>query len=76
MPRIGIPLANISAGRSINLSLSDRGLKALRMAGVEDKAKELCIPMKGRLMHDAKSNTFESNYSLNAYFTLCSYFFL
>ena len=55
--------SDISAGRSINLSLSDRGLKALRMAGVEDKAKELCIPMKGRLMHDAKSNTFESNYS-------------
>ena len=53
----------ISAGRSINLSLSDRGLKALRMAGLEKKARELCIPMKGRLMHDAASNTFESNYS-------------
>jgi kynurenine 3-monooxygenase len=53
----------VSAGRSINLSLSDRGLKALRMAGLEKKARELCIPMKGRLMHDAASNTFESNYS-------------
>jgi len=53
----------ISAGRSINLSLSDRGLKALRMAGLEKKARELCIPMKGRLMHDSASNTFESNYS-------------
>ena len=53
----------ISAGRSINLALSDRGLKALRMAGVEEKARELCIPMKGRLMHDSASNTFESNYS-------------
>jgi len=53
----------ISAGRSINLSLSDRGLKALRMAGLEKKARSLCIPMKGRLMHDAASNTFESNYS-------------
>ena len=53
----------ISAGRSINLSLSDRGLKALRMAGLEKKARALCIPMKGRLMHDAVSNTFESNYS-------------
>jgi kynurenine 3-monooxygenase len=53
----------ISAGRSINLSLSDRGLKALRMAGLEKKARALCIPMKGRLMHDAASNTFESNYS-------------
>ena len=53
----------ISAGRSSNLSLSDRGLKALRMAGLEKKARALCIPMKGRLMHDAASNTFESNYS-------------
>jgi len=55
--------SDISAGRSINLALSNRGLKALRMAGVEEKARELCIPMKGRLMHDAASNTFESNYS-------------
>ena len=55
--------SDISAGRSINLSLSDRGLKALRMVGVEKEARELCIPMRGRLMHDANSNIFESNYS-------------
>jgi len=55
--------SDISAGRSINLALSNRGLKALRMAGIEEKARELCIPMKGRLMHDEASNTFESNYS-------------
>lgn len=54
---------DISAGRSINLALSDRGLKALRLCGVEDKAKEICIPMKGRLMHDRAGNTFESDYS-------------
>ena len=54
--------SDISAGRSINLSLSDRGLKALRMAGVEEKARKLCIPMKGRLMHDNKSNTFEPQF--------------
>ena len=54
---------DISAGRSINLALSDRGLKALRLAGVEEKARAICIPMRGRLMHDAQSNTFESNYS-------------
>ena len=55
--------SDISYGRSINLALSNRGLKALRLAGVEEKARELCIPMKGRLMHDVASNTFESNYS-------------
>ncbi|MFL3660374.1 MAG: FAD-dependent oxidoreductase [Polaribacter sp.] len=54
---------DISAGRSINLSLSDRGLKALRLCGMEEKAKEICIPMFGRLMHDAEGNTFSSNYS-------------
>ncbi|WP_055442999.1 FAD-dependent oxidoreductase [Lacinutrix himadriensis] len=54
---------DISAGRSINLALSDRGLKAMRLAGVEDKVKPLCIPMYGRLMHDIEGNTFPSNYS-------------
>ncbi|WP_299891119.1 NAD(P)/FAD-dependent oxidoreductase [uncultured Lacinutrix sp.] len=54
---------DISAGRSINLALSDRGLKAMRLAGVEDKVKPLCIPMYGRLIHDVEGNTFPSNYS-------------
>lgn len=54
---------DISAGRSINLALSDRGLRALRLAGVEEKAREICIPMYGRLMHDVEGNTFASNYS-------------
>ena len=54
---------DISAGRSINLALSDRGFKALRLAGVEEKAREICIPMYGRLMHDTEGNTFASNYS-------------
>ncbi|WP_298780408.1 NAD(P)/FAD-dependent oxidoreductase [uncultured Polaribacter sp.] len=54
---------DISAGRSINLALSDRGFKALRLCGVEEKAKEICIPMFGRLIHDRQGNTFASNYS-------------
>ncbi|APZ44905.1 kynurenine 3-monooxygenase [Polaribacter reichenbachii] len=54
---------DISAGRSINLALSDRGLKALRLCGMEKKAKEISIPMYGRFMHDKEGNTFESNYS-------------
>lgn len=54
---------DISAGRSINLALSDRGLKALRLCGMEEKAREICIPMYGRLMHDQEGNTFTSNYS-------------
>ncbi len=55
--------STLSAGRSINLALSNRGLKALRLAGIDKQARKLCIPMEGRLMHDAKSNTFKSGYS-------------
>ena len=51
------------AGRSINLALSDRGLKALRLAGVEEQVKKLCIPMNGRMIHDTEGNTFLSRYS-------------
>lgn len=54
---------DISAGRSINLALSDRGFKSLKLVGVAEKAKELCIPMYGRLIHDNAGNTFSSNYS-------------
>ncbi len=54
---------DISAGRSINLALSDRGLKALRLANVEEKAKALCIPMYGRLIHTLSGETFPSKYS-------------
>lgn len=51
------------AGRSINLALSNRGLRALRLAGVEEEAKEQCIPMLGRMIHDKEGNTFLSKYS-------------
>lgn len=34
----------ISAGRSINLALSDRGLKALRLCGVEEKLGKFAFP--------------------------------
>ena len=51
------------AGRSINLALSDRGLRGLRLAGVEEEAKKLCIPMSGRMIHDKAGNTFLSPYS-------------
>ncbi len=51
------------AGRSINLALSDRGLRGLRLGGVEEEAKKLCIPMYGRMIHDKEGNTFLSKYS-------------
>jgi kynurenine 3-monooxygenase len=54
---------DISAGRSINLAFSDRGNKAMKLVGIEDQVKELCIPMNGRMIHDKEGNTFLSNYS-------------
>jgi|SRR5271167_566744 len=45
----------MSAGRSINLALSTRGIHALTKAGLWDKMREIVIPMKGRMMHSAKS---------------------
>jgi len=41
----------ISAGRSINLALSTRGIHALRAAGLWDKIANILIPMRGRMMH-------------------------
>lgn len=53
----------ISAGRSINLAFSDRGIKAMKLVGLEDKVQSLCIPMNGRMIHDQEGNSFLSNYS-------------
>ncbi len=61
--RKDLRIANISVGKSINLAFSDRGIKALTLAGIIDKVMPICIPMKGRLIHDIKGNTFFSAYS-------------
>lgn len=55
--------ANVSVGRSINLALSDRGIKAMKLVGIENKVKELCIPMNGRMLHDMEGNTVMAPYS-------------
>lgn len=47
----------MSAGRSINLALSDRGIKALEEVGLMDEIIKICIPMHGRFMHNADGTT-------------------
>jgi kynurenine 3-monooxygenase len=42
----------ISAGRSINLALSDRGIRALEEVGIMDELRPICIPMHGRSIHN------------------------
>ncbi|CAH8283867.1 kynurenine 3-monooxygenase [Mariniflexile fucanivorans] len=54
---------NLDSGRSINLAFSNRGNKAMKMVGIEDKVKALCIPMNGRMLHDIDGNTIFSPYS-------------
>lgn len=43
--------AKLLSGRSINLSLSDRGWKALELAGIAADIHEIAIPMYKRCMH-------------------------
>jgi kynurenine 3-monooxygenase len=43
---------DMDAGRSINLALADRGIHALKQAGVFEVVEPLLIPMRGRMLHD------------------------
>lgn len=47
--------AGAEAGRSINLALSNRGIRALEEVGLADELKKVAIPMHGRMMHDKQS---------------------
>lgn len=44
----------VSAGRSINLAVSTRGLQALRQAGLEEEILKQAVPMRGRMIHSPK----------------------
>jgi len=39
-------------GRSINLALAARGMRALEHAGVMERVRPLLIPMRGRMVHE------------------------
>ncbi|MFK7954313.1 MAG: FAD-dependent oxidoreductase [Ekhidna sp.] len=54
--------SKIAEGRSINLALSDRGIKPLKMANIFDKIEPYLIPMHGRMMHDTDNNTSFQSY--------------
>lgn len=55
----------ISAGRSINLALAERGIFPLKEVGLFDRVQKLLIPMKGRMIHDLKGNLTFQAYSRN-----------
>jgi kynurenine 3-monooxygenase len=47
----------ISAGRSINLALSDRGIAALREVGMDEYMLAEAVPMLGRMIHSIDGQT-------------------
>lgn len=47
----------LSAGRSINLALSDRGIAALREVGMDEYMLAEAVPMYGRMIHSPTGET-------------------
>ena len=54
---------SLGGGRSINLALSDRGLKAIKSAGFKQEILEECIGMDGRMIHSLDGHERFSKYS-------------
>jgi len=65
--RADLRKVDISAGRSINLALSHRGIHALKSANVFNEIEPLLIPMKGRMVHLSEDNTDFQPYSINSH---------
>ena len=65
--RPDLRVENIPVGRSINLALSHRGIKAIKSADVFDKIDPLLIPMKGRMVHLSGGDIEFQPYSIHPY---------
>ena len=61
-------LEGVAAGRSINLALSDRGIKALEKVGVMKEVQDICIPMHSRGIHLADGKYIEQAYGTKGQF--------
>jgi kynurenine 3-monooxygenase len=57
-PRIG----GFEGGRSINLALAERGLHALRLAGLRDAVMAQAVMMRGRMVHPLGGETMLQRY--------------
>ncbi|GAB4450186.1 MAG: NAD(P)/FAD-dependent oxidoreductase [Bacteroidia bacterium] len=51
------------AGKSINLALSDRGIRGLKMADVLDEVMKIAIPVYGRTIHNIDKSILFQPYS-------------
>ena len=50
--RLDIREHHIEAGRSINMALSNRGIRALHHVGLDELLRQNAVPMPGRMIHD------------------------
>ncbi len=57
--------AGFLGGRSINLALAERGLQALRMAGLADDVLQRAVMMRGRMVHDREGSSGLQRYGVD-----------
>lgn len=60
--RDDLRLAKITAGKSINLALSERGWSALKKVSAAKNVEKIAIPMYKRIMHDVHGKLSEQAY--------------
>jgi kynurenine 3-monooxygenase len=58
-------LAGFQGGRSINLALAERGLQALRSAGLANDVLQRAVMMRGRMVHDRDGNSGLQRYGVD-----------
>jgi kynurenine 3-monooxygenase len=55
--RSDLRITNDDERRSINLALSNRGIRALRESGLDSFWLNICVPMNGRMIHNVAGET-------------------
>jgi kynurenine 3-monooxygenase len=61
----GPSMGSMGGGRSINLALAERGLQALRTAGLADDVLQRAVMMRGRMVHDRDGNSGLQRYGVD-----------
>lgn len=56
---------DVVRGRSINLTLSERGKEALKHVGLEDVVLKTGVPIYGRMIHDLDGSRWQIPYGKN-----------
>jgi len=57
--------AGFAGGRSINLALAERGLHALRGAGLAEQVLQRAVMMRGRMVHDRAGSSVLQRYGVD-----------